>query len=354
MKQNSKYSAALAVNVMAALGLSASEGIQIHQPDGAFVHNRVLAYNAGLFEGANPSEFLTGYAVRYQDPEEFGLDAIRRFLAPDVSSGGSQYVQYAVYDFADAMKALDNLQDDVRAIGSDFNTLRNPTKTLATQKIPNRGLAIEVDEDEEKLDPDWQQRKVAMIRGILDRNRLRRAVALAVAGAVSVSKVWGTASGVDPDQDIMTELDAQSLRSSRIIYGPGAWSLRRRAHRSQNTAGGFASAQSTPDELAGQFAVEAVKVVRARYGTGGVATSPIISQFALMFIAADNLGKDDRLSPDLGKYLAGLLVCPNDEGKRLASNQRVSRERGIAMDDLNQASVVEGAIALRSDLQACP
>jgi hypothetical protein len=290
----SRGSHALAVNVMASMGLAPRESVIIHEGDGGtFSNGRVLAYNAGLFEGANPSEFLTNYAVRYTDPHEGSLDSIRQFIAPDVSSGGSQFIQYAVYDFGDAMKSLDNLGDDIRAIGADFNTLRNPTKVLATAKIPNRGLAIEVDEDEERLDADWQQRKVALLRGILDRNRLRRAIALAVAGAVSVSKVWSKTAGVDPDQDIMTELDAQSLRSSRIIYGPGAWSLRMGSHRSQNTAGGFASAQMSPEELAGQFAIEAVKVVRARYGTGGTATSAIVGNYALACIAADNLGKDD-------------------------------------------------------------
>jgi hypothetical protein len=88
-------------------------------------------------------------------------------------------------------------------------------------------------------------------------------------------------------------LDNQSLRASRIVYGPGAWSLRLRAHRSQNTAGGFASAEYTPEELSGHLAIEAVKVVRARYGAGSMVTTPIVGQFALMCIAADNLGKDD-------------------------------------------------------------
>jgi hypothetical protein len=285
--------AALAVNIMASMGLSPSENVTVHQPDGALVHNRVIAFNAGLFEGANPSEFLTNYAVRYQDPYADSLDSIRQYLAPDVSSGGSQFVQYAVYDFNDAMKSLDNLQDDVRAIGADWNTLRNPTKTLVTQKIPNRGLAIEVDEDEEKLDADWQQRKVMQIRGILDRNRLRRAVLQAVAGATSISKIWSTAAGMDPDQDISTELLNQSLQSSRILFGPASWTLRRRAHRAQNTAGGFASADATLDDLAAQFGVEAVKFIRARYGTGGGNTAAIVGSYVLMCIAADNLGRDD-------------------------------------------------------------
>jgi len=290
------FQVALAINVMASVGLAPSEGRQVFNTTEGFAHDRTLAFNAGLFEGANPSEFLSNYAVRYQDPNAQALDSIRAFLAPDVQSSGSQFVQYAVYSFSDAMLSLDNLNDDIRGIGADWATMRNPTKIMQVQKIPNRGIAVEVDEDEEKLDPDWQQRKVELIRGILDRNRLRRAIILAVAGATSENLTWTVGAGgasTDPDMDIMTELDQLALRPSRMIYGPTAWSKRIAAHRAVNTAGGFASAQLTNDELAGQFAIEQVMTVRARYNTGGVATAPIVGAVALAFIAADNLGRDD-------------------------------------------------------------
>ena len=153
------------------------------------------------------------------------------------------------------------------------------------------GWPVEVDEDEERLDSDWQERKIAFLRGVLDRSRLRRTVALFVAGAVNVAKTWNGAS--DPDQDVMDELDSQSLRATRVLYGPGAWTKRSRALRTQNTAGSFASAKMTLEDLAGEFAVEEVQVARPRYTTGTTTSGSIVGSQVLLFVAADNLGRND-------------------------------------------------------------
>jgi hypothetical protein len=84
--------------------------------------------------------------------------------------------------------------------------------------MPEIGLAVEVDEEEELLDADWQQRKVALLLGILDRTELRSALALAVAGATNVNKTWDTTAGKDPDQDIATEINAMQIPPNNIWY----------------------------------------------------------------------------------------------------------------------------------------
>ena len=282
---------ALATNILASMGVPARESFAIHTPDDAFAHGRVVAFNASQFAGNAPVEFLSNYAVRYQDPGQTALDDIRRFIAPDVSSNTSLFVEYALYNYTDSLLALDNAADDLRAIGADFPTLRNPPHQLVTQRIANRGIAVEVDEDEERLDADWQERKVAFLRGVLDRARLRRTIALFVAGAVNVNKTWNV--GTDPDMDILDELEAQTLRASRIVYGPGAWTKRTRALRAQNTPGGYASAKMSLEELAGEFAVEEVQVVRAKYATGSASTGNIVGSQVLLFCAGDNLGRND-------------------------------------------------------------
>lgn len=283
--------AALAANILASMGVPTRESFTVHQPDDAFAHGRVLAFNASQFAGNNPHEFLSNYAVRYQDEHQQGIDAIRRFIAPDVPSNTSQFVEYALYNFSDGFLALDNTNDDLRAVGADFPTLRNPSHQLVSQRIANRGLAVEVDEDEERLDSDWQERHIAFLRGVLDRARLRRTVALFVAGAVNVNKTWNGAS--DPDQDVIEELEAQSLRSSRIVYGPGAWTKRSRALRTQNNAGSYASAKMSLEDLAGEFAVEEVQVARPKYTTGTTTAGNIVGSQVLMFVAGTNLGRHD-------------------------------------------------------------
>ena len=285
--------AALAANILASMGVPSRESFTIHPADDAFENGRVLAFNASQFSGNAPSEFLSNYAVRYQDNNTAqSIDSVRQFIAPDVPSNNSQFVEYALYNFSDGLLSMDNLADDLRGIGADFPTMRNPPHQLVSQRVANRGLAVEVDEDEERLDADWQQNRVAFLRGVLDRNRLRRTVALFAAGAVSVNKTWSSGTP-DPDMDITDELEAQSLRSSRIVYGPSAWTKRKRAFRTSNTPAGYASADQTLEDLAGEFAVEEVQVVRAKYATGASSASNIVGSQVWLFCAGTGLGRND-------------------------------------------------------------
>lgn len=267
--------------------------------------NAPLATNASQFAGNNPHEYLSQYAVRYQDPHQQTLDTFTDLLAPPVMSNNSRFVEYAVYGFTDAFLSLDNTVDDIRGIGADYATLRNPTKSLVTQRMNERGLAVEVDEMEEILPGDtneWQQTKIAWLIGIGARTRLRRAVAMFVAMATSSSKTWMAGSGADPDQDVMDELDNLPIRPNNVLYGTGAWSKRSRTFRGQATAGAFggvrtaglaagvagnalAAARDTADELAGIFGVDNVRISRHRTATGASTIGDIIGSLVFLFIS---------------------------------------------------------------------
>lgn len=292
MNLNPKQTA-LAVNIMAMLGLSASEAFTIHKPDDNFVGGRVLAWNASQFAVNNPNEFLSNYAIRFKDPEQDNLRSVRELIAPEVMSNNSSYVSYAVYGFGDAFLAMDTSADVRRPIGKDFNTLQNTTKTLATQRLPEVGLAVEVDEEEELLDDDWQQRKVAWLLGIIDRTELRTVIALLVAGATNTAKTWDTTAGKDPDQDVMTVIDTMTIRPNNVIFGPGAWTKRALAHRAQNSAGGFSSAGMTPEMLSGFYGLADVQVPRNKYATGATAASDVIGSYVLLFTAMKGMSRDD-------------------------------------------------------------
>jgi hypothetical protein len=281
----------LANGVMRSFGVGAGQLPAITDNYGDFEHNRLLAFNASQFEANEPSEFLSNYAVRYQDPLAASLQSLLQMLAPDVQCGMSRTVEYAVYLLQDAFLSMDNTLDDLRAIGADFTTLRNTTKTMVFQKIPNRGLAVEVDEDEERLDPDWQQRKVAYLLGILARTALRRALALFIASATAVAKNWSTPG--DPDMDLLNELENSLIRMTRLILGPTAATKRKINFRAQNTAGGFASAGLSDQELADYLALDQAVTARNKYTSGVGATSSIFASYALLFIASDTMQKDD-------------------------------------------------------------
>ena len=272
----SVQNAALAADILASIGVPARESFTVQTPDNAFESGRVVSFDALQFAGNAPVESLSDHAVRCPDPGRTPADGIRRFIAPDVCSDKHGFVEYALYNYA----------DKPRAAGADFPTLRHPSYQLVTQRIVNRGLAVEVDEDAEPLEGDWPQGKVAFLRGALDRARLRRTVRLFVAGAVNVHKTWSTPPS-NPDMDIIDELDAQTLRASRVLYGPGAWAVR--AHCS----GDDASMRKSPEELAGEFAVEEVRVIRAEDAADTAGIPCRAGRQVLLFCAADHLGRND-------------------------------------------------------------
>ena len=274
--------AALTAGILASMGVPIREPFAVHPPDDAFEPGRVVTFDAAQFADGAPDDFLSHRAVEGPDPDPASPDGLRRFLAPDVASNQHGFVEYPLYHYADRP----------RAVGLDFPTLRHPSCQLVTQRIASRGLAVEVDHDAERPDADWRPAKVAFLRGVLDRARLRRTVGLFVAGAVSVGKTW-SAAGADPDMDIIDELETQTLRATRVWYGPDAWTRRVQAWRAWNTPDGDASAQRPPEDLAGEFTVEEVRVGRRREppvppGVEGAGVRPV-----LLFCADDGLGRND-------------------------------------------------------------
>jgi hypothetical protein len=292
-KQIQSGQRSLAFNALATmLGIAPRESFDIAPADDNFAPGRVLAFNASQFSVNAPSEFLTNYAVRYSDPLQQTLQSLREAIAPEVMSNNSAFVQYPVYGFTDAFLALDNVLDVRRGIGADFTTVPNVTHSLVTQKMPEIGLAIEVDEEEELLDADWQQRKVALLLGILDRSELRQALALFIAGATNVNKTWDATAGKDPDQDVATELNAMMIPPNNVWFGPGAWLKRLLSLRSQNLAGQATSSTMTPDQLGGMWNAT-VQVPKPRYASAASTTAQIFGSVVMMFTAMPGMSKDD-------------------------------------------------------------
>ncbi len=281
-------------SLFSSMGINGLPTIHSDDEGRGFENGRVLAYNASQFSSNVPEEFLSNYAGRYTDPLQASLDDVSNMLAPEIQAGNRLgFVQYPVYLYEDAFKALDNANDDLRGVGQDFPTLRNTSKNMVTAKITNRGLAIEVDEDEELLDGDWQQRKVAYLMGIMSRTRLRRTLALFVAIATAVAKTWDTTPGKDPDMDLLAELENSPIRQTRAIFGPGAATKRKMSLRSQNTPAGYGNSGYSDNDLAGFLSMDSVMTVRNRVTTGAGTTSTIFGNYVLLFIASQVMQKDD-------------------------------------------------------------
>lgn len=251
----------------------------------------------GQFALANDSRFnqaffsqpLTAYAVGWRDA---AIDAELEFFAPQTPV--SRFFQYATS--VNAEEFYSELYDDLRAIGGDFKRVEYKA-TKVTAKTENRGLTLRVDLDEVGATPDWERNAVAKLLRRLKRNSLRRAIALLSAAAVNTAKTWDTTAGKDPDQDVASELivaqNVSGVPDNRVGYGDTAWSKRMLAHRAQASAGGFASANMTPDEVAAWLGVEQVMRSKARYQSSSSAKSEIVSNLVLMFNAASGQSTED-------------------------------------------------------------
>jgi hypothetical protein len=129
------------------------------------------------------------------------------------------------------------------------------------------------------------------------RNEFRRAMDLVLTAATNTAKTWDSTAGKDPDQDILSELmasvDAMGMRSNRVLFGDVAWHKRMLSHRAQATAGGYASAALTPDELAGFLGVEAVRISRDRYQSTTTTKTKIVPDIVLMFYGLEGATNED-------------------------------------------------------------
>ncbi len=256
--------------------------------DGAFVHDRIVQANASLFTEAYFSEALTGFAMGWKDVEPI-LETLE-FFAPQVLV--PRRFDYAEFANAEEFYSEDN---DARAIGADFGIVEYTQSEIEAKTI-NRGLKICVDLDQVADKEGWREHYAQKLMRRLQRNSLRRAIALLSAAATNTAKTWDATAGKDPDGDITADLitaaDAAGVRPNRVGFGDTSWNKRYTSHRAQNTAGGFASAQLTPEQLASILMVDEVKVSKEHYSTGGT-KSQAVGNLVLMFNASAGQDKED-------------------------------------------------------------
>ena len=245
------------------------------------VHIIHQAANDSRFGETYYSEPLTTFSTGYRDPNN--IQATLEFFAPTVPAPGRLF-EWKKWNNSEEFYSE---ADDVRAIGADFKRVEF-TGIDQTGKTLNKGLTVRIDLDQAA--PGWEERWTAKLLRRLYRNELRRAFALLSAAATNTAKTWDTTAGKDPDQDVLTALiagnDASGIYPNRVGYGHTAWAKRILAHRAQLSAGGFASAGSAPDSVAGFLNVDQVYVSKERYQNAAATKAQIVSNLVLMFMAA--------------------------------------------------------------------
>jgi hypothetical protein len=255
----------------------------------AMAPGTVCIANEARFDSRHYSEPLTTYITGWKDPAD--LEGLLNFVAPPVQVARR-------FEF----KAHNNAQefyseaDDIRAIGADFKRVEY-TGTSTNSKTLNKGLTIRLDKDEIDGIPGLREQAARRLKQRILRNEARRIITALIAGATNAAKTWDTSAGKDPDQDVLTMLiagvDDSGIRANRILYGDVAWNKRGISHRAQATAGGFASAQLTPEALAGLLGVDQIRVSRERYQSTATAKSKITTDVVVGFYADDTAGPDD-------------------------------------------------------------
>lgn len=252
-------------------------------------HDQICLANETRFNQAYFNEPLTTYAVGWRDPNS--IEQTLEFFAPAVPVSR----RFTYKEHNNAEEFLSDL-DDLRAIGAEFKRVEYAgTETEA--KTDNKGLTIRVDMDQVRDMPNWRELYTGRLLRRLCRSELRRAISLLSAAAANTAKTWDTTAGKDPDQDVIADLiagaTARGLRSNRLGYGDTAWSKRALACRAQNSAGGFASASLTPQQLAGLLGVDQILVSTERYQSTASAKAEILNNLVLMFYALSGAMAED-------------------------------------------------------------
>jgi hypothetical protein len=246
------------------------------------------AANDSRFGETYFSEPLTTFSTGYKDPND--IKATLEFFAPTVNAPGRLF-EWKKWNNAEEFYTE---ADDIRAIGGDFKRVEF-TGIDVVGKTLNKGLTVRIDIDQAA--PGWEERWTAKLIRRLYRNELRRAIALLSAAATNTAKTWDVTAGKDPDQDVLTDLiagnDASGIYPNRVGFGHTAWAKRILAHRAQLSAGGFASAGVTQENLAGFLNVDQVYVSKERYQSTPAAKAQAVGNLVLMFMAASGGDVED-------------------------------------------------------------
>ncbi|ACB76698.1 hypothetical protein [Opitutus terrae] len=270
---------------------------------GSVQPGEIYLANESRFQENYFQEHLTTYAVGWRDPSD--ISATRRVFAPEVEV--PPFFEYSEAINAEEFIGTDD--DDVSAIGADYKRIEPDKRTKVVAKVPDRGIMLVVDLRSVRGQSGWEQKKVARLLRRVERNRLRRAVALINAAATNTGKTWG--SSADPDMDVENEqklaLNINGVGFNRVVYGHSAWILRKQAYRAQDNAGGYASAAMNESDLAGSFMVDRVMVSRERYQSTDAAKTEIVGSTVHMFHAVDGADVDDasNIKAFVAKYGEG-------------------------------------------------
>ena len=288
--------------------------------------------NEARFTAVNFSEPLTAYAIGWRDPTNLQEQLDLMFPPVEVPRR---------FEYKSAKNSDEFLSeaDDVRAIGAAFKKVEY-SGTSVNEKTLNKGLTVTLDRDE--MVAGTEERTVARLIARLNRNDFRRGVALLAANATNTNKTWN--SSADPDQDVADDLltggDARGVESNTLVYGPTAWSLRRKAYRAKTDTALVLDGSMTVDQVVQSLGLDKGLVSKARYQSTAAGKTRVVGSYVFMYYT-DPVGSQEDPSnakhfwtpTESGRFRVyreehaktldisvehyGTLACPSSLGMRM-------------------------------------
>ncbi len=258
---------------------------------------QVYAANDSRFAAGTLSEPLTAYSVGWRDP--YGYEELLEWIAPVVPAG-------RLFEFRKALNSeafvAESEREVTRAIGANFKRVQYTGKKVQSKTL-NKGLTIRVDHDDDLYTQSNAtgassfERYVAALRRRLLRIDLRAALAaLSTASGAAIPATWH--SSAEPKADLRAQARAaqneSGLRPNKLLFGGEAYDLWQDAYEAKATAGGFANAARSADEIARALnLMGGGRVSEEVYQSSNSAKSPFTGASVFLFYAESGLLRDD-------------------------------------------------------------
>lgn len=288
MKPSLRRTAAAQRHAQVWTAINAVLGTNYAQPASHGAPGIITALNAELAVEANFIQPLTTFATGFKDSADLAKE--NEFFGPRVKV--PEFFQYAQADSKEAF--LSDPNEDLRAARAEFKAV-DVTETKVTSKTEERGLQMILDAKAFHL--KGGEHYVSKLMARLNRNSLRRKLALLAAAAVNVDVDYDGTAGLDPDADVAEDLisgaNVRGMKSNRVGYGDSVWLKRFKNYRAQLAPGVAASAEMTPEDLARLLSIDEVLVSNSRYSSGASTKAEVVGNLILSFFATAEADEDD-------------------------------------------------------------
>lgn len=248
-------------------------------PGEGYQNGEIYIANDSRFTAATYNQPLTNFAVGGWNNTGLEQELLAYTGAP--IQVGKRF-NYKVWNNAESL--ISEADDDMRQIGAEFKEVRLGNSETNAQTI-NRGLVMALDKDELAEGVMTEQMAVQYLTARLKLNQIRRASALIIASSTNQARTWSSAR--DADMDVHTEItdyrDAAGIIPNTVVFDRASWVLRLTALRALTTAGGFANAGFTEEQLAAWLKIDNVFRVNAVYQSASATKTAIGASQVLIY-----------------------------------------------------------------------